>query len=74
MIVSVVGSVDCRLLGANIVRPDWLAEAFSAFGDKAATSKEIHESWRFQIQEANRLHAGTSVNDFDRGRLAGRIY
>ena len=53
MIVSVVGSVDCRLLGANIVRPDWLAEAFSAFGDKAATSKEIYKSWQVGIQDGN---------------------
>jgi hypothetical protein len=46
MIVAVICGVDCGLLGANIIRPDWFAEAFRTFGDEPATSKEINKSWQ----------------------------
>jgi|GEM_PF-3448242 len=53
MIVAMIGCVDRCLFGANIVRPDWGAEAFRAFGNEAATGEEIYKSWQVGIQDWN---------------------
>ena len=54
MIRTMIGLVDRGFLGANIVRPDWIAGALSTFSDEAATSEEIDKSWKVVIQELDR--------------------